>query len=133
MYECIIFKRARMRVTQPSNQIFQHNVHEETQKAADEKMGVNPHVFAFKTSNSKKSQWSTLIQMFIKRRVKYPRGTWVLRVFKFSTSVSFRITGSTWIWKKKTLGSTCQISRPNFNFSPRVNRWGWHVAPHKKN
>jgi hypothetical protein len=75
MYECIIFKRARMRVTQPSNQIFQHNVHEETQKAADEKMGVNPHVFAFKTSNSKKSQWSTLIQMFIKRRVKYPRGT----------------------------------------------------------
>jgi hypothetical protein len=61
--------------------------------------------------------------MFFLKKVKYPRGTWVLRVFKFSTSVSFRITDSTWIWKKKALGSTCQISRGNFNFSPRVNRW----------
>jgi len=42
-------------------------------------------------------------------RVKYLIGTWVLCVFKFSTSVLFCIIGGTWIRGKNTFGTSVRF------------------------
>jgi hypothetical protein len=43
-------------------------------------------------------------------RVKYPIGTWVLRDFKFSTSVLFYIIDGTWIKSKNSFGTSVRFS-----------------------
>jgi hypothetical protein len=69
-----------------------------------------------------------ILYLYIKKRVKYSIGTWVLSVFKFSTWVFICIIGGTWIRSKIPFATSVRFSFVSWQEKKNYGFWPLGVA-----